>query len=495
MKLNSLFKHIPDEIRELFFIKIMSTYSYAVLYSSLILYMTNHVGLPSQMATGIVGVFISLNFILHFFGGYAGGKVISNRMLLLVGMVLELIGVATIPSNLLIGLGIFLTGSGLYATSIQAIMIQKYEPSDTRRELASFWLYSGMNLGFFLGNTISGYFHMKGNYMTLFYSAIATSFAALMLISMNWHKFTDKTTDLSKSPDRLQRSRLKLSVAMIPIFIFLVTLSLIYHSHASKLIMLLGGIIFCSTLILALKQPDQKDKNKVFAFLILVIAALAFWSLFFVGPMGMTLFIKHYVNKELMGITIPPQWFQNINTAIIIIGGPLLANWFKKKRETGSDLSFPMLFSMALLNIGAAYIVLTLGIWVSGQAHMVAIIWVVFSYVLQTIGELFISPVGVAMIGKLAPQGKQGLLLGIWAMVTGIASMISKFLSQMMEIPSQTVTPSSAIQSYNYVFAVIGWGALIAGILLFTFVPYVKRLISEERQVTPQIKDEVVNHL
>jgi POT family proton-dependent oligopeptide transporter len=491
MKLISLFKFVPEEVRELFFLKIFSTYSYAIFYASLVLYMTDNVGLSNQYATGVVGVFISLNFILHFFGGFAGGKLISNRMLLLIGMIMEFLGVSIISINLFLGLGIFLTGSGLYVTSINAIMIQKYEPNDSRRELASFWIYSGMNLGFFIGHTMSGYFHIQSNYQLLFFSAIAATFSSLILIGLNWDKFLDKTTELSRIPAYAHRRRLLSTMSFIPLIIYLVCYSLIYHSETSKLIMLLGGAIFCSTFLFAIKQPNQADKNKVLAFLILVIAALAFWSLFFVGPMGLTLFIKHYVNNEVMGITIPPQWYNNINTGLIVVGGPLLANWFKQKREQGVDLSFPLLFAIALLNIGGAYLILSLGIFLSGHANQVAMIWVVISYLLETTGELFLSPVGVAMIGKLAPKGKQGLLLGLWAMVSGVASIISKSLSQMMVIPQASSVASSGIQVYNHMFSLIGWGAVLVGLVLFVLVPFIKKLIDDEVPVDQPLKAEL----
>ena len=86
MKLISSLGFVPKEVRTLFVIKIFTTFSFSVLYSSLILYMTHDLDVSSQDAVGIVGVFISLNFLLHFFGGFAGGKIISNRGLLIFGM-------------------------------------------------------------------------------------------------------------------------------------------------------------------------------------------------------------------------------------------------------------------------------------------------------------------------------------------------------------------------------------------------------------------------
>jgi len=493
MESNALLKFIPKEVRELFLIKIFSTYSFAILYSSLILYMTKDVGLSNQFATGVTGVFISINFLLHFLGGYAGGKLISNRGLLLLGLIMEFVGVSILSSYLFIGLGIFLTGSGLYVTSVNAIMLQRFDPNDNRREKASFWLYSGMNLGFFIGHTISGYVHVYSNYQWLFFTAVMATIISLFLIGLNWNKFEDRTTELSAISKQKQRRRFLSSLSLIPVILISVICALIYHVQSSKLIMFWGSLIFCSILILAFRQPNEADKKKILAFIIMVTAALVFWSLFFIGPMGMTLFIKQYVNKNIMGVTIPPQWFHNINTGIIVLGGPLLANWFNKKRENGADLSFPFLFSLALLSVGTAYIVLTLGIFISGENNMVSMLWVAISYVLQTIGELFLSPVGVAMIGKLAPQGKQGLLLGIWAMVTGIASMISKFLSQMMVMPNSNATHFSDIQSFSHVFSMIGWIAVFSGLLLFILVPFVKRLMGDEEGISSNLKGKLAD--
>lgn len=477
MKLSSCFKHIPEEVRSLFFIKILTTYSFAVMYSSLVLYMTKDIGVSSIEATGVVGVFISLNFILHFLGGYAGGKVVSNNMLLAFGMVMELFGVLVLPYSLFVGLGIFLTGSGLYATSINAIMIQRYGPDDPNREVASFWIYSAMNIGFFGGHIISGIFHLQNSYSSLFLSSIVASIIALIMIFYNWDSLSDRNTDLSFYSDRVRRKRMTSALLSVPLLTCGVISLLIYHSGSSRLIMLMGIVIFVSTLLLAAKQPRKNERNKVYAFSILTFSALAFWALFFIGPMGMTIFIKQHVDSNFIGFSIPPQWFNNINTGIIVIFGPILAQWFKKKRTEGMDLSFPLLFSAALIFIGTAYAILPLSISLSAGKGMISMWWVVIAYVLLTLGELFLAPVGVAMIGKLAPDGKQGLLLGIWSMISGVASIISKFLSQLMVVPGER----SSIYNFSHMFNNIGWFAIAFGILLLICTPFIKRLIDDDR--------------
>jgi POT family proton-dependent oligopeptide transporter len=250
--MNRLFANFPSEIRALFFIKIFTTFSYAVLYSSLILYMNQNLKLSSVEATGVVGVFISLNFLLHFAGAYAGGKLVSNRTLLVAGMCLELVGCLILNSYLYVGLGIFLSGSGLYATSINAIMIQQYQPEDDRRELASFWLYSAMNLGFFIGGTVSGYFHMYDQYAMMFYLAALVSIGSIVLILTNWHTLQDKTTEYVSLSRAIQQVRNNYSLLAIPLIAIMVILALYYHEKTSALIISCGAVI-----------NDDKEANRV----------------------------------------------------------------------------------------------------------------------------------------------------------------------------------------------------------------------------------------
>ena len=151
--------------------------------------MTSDLGFSKSASMGIVGTFVSLNFIWHFLGGYAGGKYLSNRQLFLVGMSFEVLGLILFQKFFFLGLGIFLTGCGLYVTSSNAIMIQRYKPEDPEIEIASFWLYSGMNLGFFIGHSVSGYFYITQDFKSLFMTAVIASSVSLAAALINWNKF------------------------------------------------------------------------------------------------------------------------------------------------------------------------------------------------------------------------------------------------------------------------------------------------------------------
>lgn len=473
-----MLKHVPKDVRSLVFVKIFTTYSFAVLYASLVLYMTSNLGFSKSSAMGIVGTFVSLNFLLHFLGGYAGGKYLSNRQLFVTGMSLEIIGLILFQKYLFLGLGIFLTGCVLYVTSINAIMIQKYKPEDPEREIASFWLYSGMNLGFFIGHSVSGYFYIAQDFKSLFVTAVIASSLSLVIALCYWDKFSDTNTEYMALNSIEQKRRHRLSLYMFFILIPFIIAALSYDIAITGMVFLTAMLIIGGLIKLAQNQQHESDRNKLYAFLILMVAGIIFWSLFFIGPMGLTLFIKNHVDARLFSISIPPQWFNNINTSIIVIGGPILAYWFKQKREEGKELSVPFLFSLALLFVGTAFAILPLGISISSSSR-ISLWWIIVSYILQTMGELFLSPVGVAMIGKLAPNGRQGLLLGIWSMVSGIASMLSKYFSQLMVMPGENSLVDTGSSAYSSVFSIVGWGAIGASIILYMFIPRIKKLMGE----------------
>src|SRR3954464_4787931 len=154
-----LFANAPEGTVALFCIQIFSTLGFAVLYSTLVLYATKHLGLPTKIATTLMGVFGAFNYGLHLFGGYLGGRFLSNRNLFVGGMLLQVFGCGCIATGSVVmlywGLALFLPGSGLNVTCLNMMLAQRFAPEDPRREAAFLWNYAGMNLGFLIGMTVA----------------------------------------------------------------------------------------------------------------------------------------------------------------------------------------------------------------------------------------------------------------------------------------------------------------------------------------------------
>jgi POT family proton-dependent oligopeptide transporter len=149
--LKSRLSHVPEGTAALFFIQVFATLGFAVLYSTLALYTTRHLQFSVKEATAIMGVFGAFNYWLHLFGGYPGGRFLSNRNLFVGGIVLQVFGCAAIALGtadaMYWGLALFLTGSGLNVTCINMMLTQRLAPEDDGREKNNMWAYLSLMLG------------------------------------------------------------------------------------------------------------------------------------------------------------------------------------------------------------------------------------------------------------------------------------------------------------------------------------------------------------
>lgn len=476
---------MPHGTVALFFIQVVSTLSFSVLYSTLVLYMKGKLGLPVSTANSIMGVFIAFNFALHLLGGFWGGRLLSNRSLFCVGMIAQVTGCILLSvgnlTYLYYGLAAFLTGSGLNVTCLNCMLTQRFAPDDTRRETAFLWNYAGMNIGFFIGFTLSGMFQLTQNYQRLFLLSSLGNLIALIICLYCWHQLSDRDTAYSRKEKSLQKKATFWGVGLILLLPFLLSQLLQYADWANKLVIVTALAMLLLILFIARQQPTKEARDKINAFAVLMLFGTVFWMLYQIGPMGLTVFIDHNVKREYADWIIPPQWFQNINTLSIVVGGPLLGFLFNKMRKNGVQINIPTQFAMALLFIGIAFVILPIGIAYADSEGMVNPGWIVISYILQSMGELLISPIGYAMIGFLAPASMQGIMMGMWMLNTGVGATLSSYSSNLMITGSENSSPILTNAGYSHVFLMLGLFAIGASFILFILVSKLRTLMREKK--------------
>jgi POT family proton-dependent oligopeptide transporter len=480
--LKARLSQIPDGAGVLFFIQIFATLGFAVLYSTLVLYATQHLHFAAKDAATMMGVFGAFNYGLHLFGGYLGGRFLSNRNLFVFGMVLQVLGCACIAGGtvalLYLGLGLFLTGSGLNVTCLNMMLTQRFKPDDVRREGAFLWNYAGMNIGFFVGFTAAGHYQKTENYSGLFVFATIGNIVAIIIALVFWKKLADLDTPLLEVDAAKFRRRFVAGLAilggLVPVVWFL-----LQHPHGTEtLVKVISAAVALALVWLTLKHPDLREKKNMWAYLILTIGSLVFWALYQMAPNGLQLFAVNNVDRKVWGVEVAPQWIQNINTVVVVVGGPLMSALFTRLRARGWKIDVPKQFAASLLLMGIGFLALPLGISFADGAGMSAFTWLFVSYVFQSIGELLISPVGYAMIGKLAPRQHQGVMMGAWMLVTGLASVFAGDFSSMVPEPSE----GSALTTnpiYSKLFIELGCGSLVVGVVLVLLTPFLRRLITD----------------
>src|SRR5215475_5719263 len=476
------FAHIPEGTAALFFIQIVCTLGFAVLYSTLVLYTTRHLHFSAKEAAAIMGVFGAFNYGLHLFGGYLGGRFLSNRNLFVGGMVLQVLGCGTIALGSMAamywGLAFFLTGSGLNVTCINMMLTQRFAPEDERRESAFLWNYAGMNIGFFIGFSVAGHYQETEAYSPLFIFATIGNFLAIVLALSNWKVLADRKTPLLQATSAQFRARFTIGIAIL-LGVPLVVWFMLQHTGPTGLVLkAASGAVAAALIYLTIRHPQATERKKMWAYLILTLGSLVFWSLYQMAPNGLQLFAVNNVRLRVWGIEVAPQWVQNINTIVIVLGGPLLAALFTRLRAGGWKVDLPQQFAASLIFMALGFLALPVGITFADASGRSPFFWLFASYVLQSIGELLISPIGYAMIGKLAPSKYQGIMMGTWMLVTGLASLFAGDFSGMVPEPAGT-TAIATNPDYSKLFSRLGWGSFVAGVALLVLIPLLRRLIQD----------------
>ena len=154
-----------------------------------------------------------------------------------------------------------------------------------------------------------------------------------------------------------------------------------------------------------------------------------------------------------------------------------MAIWFNHLRQKGWKIDVPNQFATSLILIGAGFLVLPVGIAFAGPDGIVGFKWIFISYVLQSIAELLISPIGYAMIGRLAPRQYQGIMMGTWMLLTGVASVFSSYFSGL--VPEARVgLAASTNPIYTSIFSNLGWGSVAVGVVMILLIPFFRKLIT-----------------
>lgn len=472
---------IPAGSGALFFMQIFAMISYSVLFSTLVLYITKGLGLNANLANIIMGVFGAFNFSLQLLGGYLGGRYLSNRNLFVLGMIAKVIGCYLLAnmttSGLYWGLTLFLTGSGFNVACINMMLTQRFAADDNRRESAFLWNYAALSLGFCIGLSLAGYFELSENYRTLFLFAAAANLITIMITLLRWPVVADINTPLRQI--RGQRFYWRMIIGLLIVLLLIPTLRILmsYVIFSGGFMLLLAAIIFILLCFITVHYHQVTERRRMQACLILTAGSLVFWSLYQLVPTGLVLFSVHNIDLTIYGLRVAPQWLQNTTQLVLIVGGPFMAWLFKHLRDHGIRIDVPGQFATSLLCMGLGMLVLPLGISLAGSNGLMNIKWIIISYILQGIGELLISPIGYAMIGKLVPARLQGFMMGYWMMINGVASVLASYLSGLM--PQNTgSTPMVTNPGYSHIFTVLGLSSVATGLLFVLLIPLLRRLIT-----------------
>jgi POT family proton-dependent oligopeptide transporter len=425
------------------------------------------------------GSYLALVYAGAVFGGYVADRVIGYQRSILVGAAFMVAGLFAItvpdPNIFKLGLATIIVGNGMFKPNISTMVGQLYAINDQRRDSGFTIFYMGINGGGFLAPILTGWlaeglFGQTGMpaYKVVFFAA-----GIGMILSLIWFQIGRRGLKGIGAPVGELASPTRLAAVLIGALAVIPGVYFLLKLGAEKLQGILS-VLFVALAVMLLVEGIRNGKvarDKTIAMLVIFFFNVMFWCFFEQAGSSFTFLAKNIVNRQFGSWTFPTGWFQSVNTLAIIVLAPIVATvWVMLGR---ANPSIPRKFGLGLVFNGLAFLLLMFALQHLVGADNKIPFWTLFMvYVIQSVGELCLSPIGLSMVTKLAPTRLVGLGMGGWFLSTGIGNNLSGIFASFVS-GEKGMTVESALSGYTFGFyALIG-----SGVLLFLIAPLIQKLM------------------
>lgn len=404
----------------------------------------NGLGLSVAKASSIIGLYTAINYMGSIFGGWITDNYLGIQKSLILGSFLN--GLAFIVmffapatvAGIWSGLIILIVAGMFFKGQIGALIGSLYGPTEFTRKDAAFALYyMAINIGAFFGPIISG------------------------LIADQWFAEIAATGEIVSFGYKYVFLMNGILMIGVSIFIYLTAPKLL-GDVAKYPVNGKGAAKEAGKKEVVEHQPlTQTEKKRILSMVILFVFVVLFWSAWFQTQSSFSILMNDLVQRQYGSFTIPVPWLVAYNSILCVIFAPLMAKlWLKLGQSKRGDLSIPTKMALGMLFTAGAFVVLIIGIntlggVVDGSKKM-SLIFVLIAYLALTIGELCISPIGLAMFNKLAPVRYGSLAMGAWYLSNFFANLLSGKLAGL-----------TSTMGYVQIFGTISGVLIVFAIMLF----------------------------
>jgi POT family proton-dependent oligopeptide transporter len=427
------------------------------------------------------GSYLALVYAGAVFGGYVADRVIGYQRSILVGAIFMAAGLfmISIPNQdvFKLGLATIIVGNGMFKPNISAMVGQLYALNDTRRDSGFTIFYMGINVGAFFAPILTQLLAEKvfGTAAMPAYKIVFLASGIGMLISLVWFFIGRKTLQGIGAPVGELASPKRLAVVIVGALIVIPIVYMLLQAGAANLQILLTVLFIglAAMLIIEGIREGKVARDKTWAMMIIFFFNVLFWCFFEQAGSSFTFLADNIVDRDLNGWTFPVAWFQSVNSVAIIVFAPIIAAVWVWLGKRNANPSIPRKFGLGLIFNGIAFglLVYALSQLIDGNGKIP--FWTLFAvYVIQSVGELCLSPIGLSMVTKLAPTRLVGLGMGGWFLSTGIGNNLSGIFAS--HVSGETgMTVASALDGYNFgLMSLLG-----GGILLVLLAPVIQKLM------------------
>lgn len=512
----------PGALFLLFFVELWERFSYYGMRALLVLYMisrTAELRYDEATAYATYAAYGAMVYATPIFGGFLAERILGYRRSILWGGILMALGqfllagpaffastaeeaVQPIAEFLFfIGLAFLILGNGFFKPNISSCVGQLYHQGDPNRDGGFNLFYMGINVGAFLAPITVGAIAQDPNlgwHWGFIAAGIGMSFGVLLFVygsAAGWLE------DHGLPPENArQKNYHYLVYAGTFLFIPLVWLLLDRGSDSvanipwgsqtnaageliaktvglSTLDIVLFALALCmmAYLIITGLMEGKEQREQLYVVLFLFLFSTLFWTFFELAGSAINVFTEKNVEKTVSWLDSTPlstSQFQGVNPLFIILFVPLFNVMWRCLASINMEPSVPVKFAIGVILLGLGFFVFPWGATYAKDG-MVPLFFLLFAYLLHTLGELCLSPVGLSMVTKLSPSRIVAFVMGFWFLSSSLAHLLGKFIAQ--ETASDDLSPVDALAQYSGVFWNVGMYAVCAGGFLLLVSPIVKK--------------------
>lgn len=515
----------PGGLFLLFIVEMWERFSYYGMRALLVLFMVDQVmnggmGWTDQQAGKLYGWYTSLVYLTPVFGGMLADKLLGTHRSMVIGGIIialghfalagmDIAGAGTAGHDLAFygGLGLIILGTGFFKPCVSVMVGQLYRQGDPRRDSGFTIFYMGINVGAFLGALACGWLAKQWGWSWGFGAAGVGMVAGLLAYFVGRPKLLRGIGLPPENPEPVVPVLAKVfgligAVALFGgIYVFLNsrggnTETAAAAAETTRNIWPMIANIYAAVLALAIlgglvwfvRSQKQEDRGPMAALFIICFFVIFFWYAFEQAGSSMNVFAERRVDlRWLGGREFPAAWFQSVNPFYILVFAPILAIlWrFLGRRRLEPNTPTKMSFGLILLGLGFVLMVMAAFRSDGGEylpvgtepAMRVAPYWLLGAYLLHTIGELMLSPIGLSLVTKLAAKQWVSLMMGVWFLSPAIAQLIGGYTFAFNESIQQKGVPPDAFGGQADFFLLFVITSIGAGLVMLAISPLLKKLM------------------
>ncbi|WP_368928564.1 dipeptide/tripeptide permease DtpA [Mixta calida] len=476
----------PKAFYLIFTIELWERFGYYGLQAIMAVYLVKQLGMSEADSITLFSSFSALVYGLTAIGGWLGDKVLGTKRVIILGALVLCVGYGLIAwsghdvSMVYIGMATVAMGSGLFKANPSSLLSTCYEKDDPRLDGAFTMFYMSINVGSLISMMLTPWLAARYGWSVAF----SLSVVGLAITVINFLLCQKIVKNYGSKPDfaPLNISKLLMTLVGIVVVITIATW-LLHHQFIARIVL---GVIALGIILVFAKEAfalQGAARRKMIVAFLLMVEAIVFFVLYMQMPTSLNFFAIRNVEHSILGIAFEPEQYQALNPFWIMVASPILAAIYNK---LGDRMPMPHKFAFGMVLCSAAFLVLPLGASFATQQGIVSVNWLILSYALQSVGELMISGLGLAMVAQLVPQRLMGFIMGSWFLTTAGAAMIAGKVANLMAVPENVTDPLQSLQVYSDVFKQIGIVTGVIAVLMLLTAPLLNRMTVDREAAAKQ---------